>query len=142
SPREWRRRSMAEATGERLSVSEPVTRADQQLQVASQWQLIRWRFTAHKLALVSLFVLCAFYFVAFFAEFVAPYDPYIFKSELTLAPPQQIYFVDNEGSFHLRPFVYPLVKELDPVTFSAIYTEDRTIRHPLHLFVHGDPYEL
>src|SRR5215207_2047925 len=108
---------MTEATGELLSRPEPVPQTDLQFQVASQWQLIRWRFTAHKLAVISLFVLGIFYGVAIFAEFFAPYDPYEFKAELTLAPPQHIYFVDNEGNFHLRPFVYSLVKTLDAVTF-------------------------
>jgi peptide/nickel transport system permease protein len=31
---------------------------------------------------------------------------------------------------------------LDPVTFAATYTEDESIRHPIHLFVRGDPYKL
>ena len=120
----------------------PATESDQQIFVASQWQLIRWRFMNHKLAMVSLFVLGVFYFSVIFAEFVAPYDPYVFKAKLTLAPPQRIHFFDDEGNFHLRPFVYPLDKSLDPETFAAVYKEDKTIRHPLHLFVHGDPYKL
>ena len=116
--------------------------ADQQLQVASQWQLVRWRFGQHRLAVISLVVLGLFYFVVAFAEFVAPYDPYEFKAELTLAPPQRIRFFDAEGNFHLRPFVYPLEKKLDPVTFAPVYTPDETVRHPLRLFVKGAPYAL
>ena len=120
----------------------PAADADQQLQVASQWQLMRWRFGQHRLAMVSLLVLGVFYFVAAFAEFVAPYDPYEFKAELMLAPPQRIRFFDAEGNFHLRPFVYPLEKKLDPVTFAPVYTPDETVRHPLRLFVKGAPYAL
>ena len=120
----------------------PAVESDQQLQVASQWQLIRWRFGQHKLAVISLIVISLFYFVAVFAEFVAPYDPYEFKAELTLAPPQRIQFVDAEGRFHLQPFVHPLEKKLDPVTFAPVYTPDETIRHPLRLFVKGAPYKL
>jgi peptide/nickel transport system permease protein len=115
---------------------------DQQVMVASQWQLIRWRFTAHKLAVVSLIVLGVFYFAVIFAEFVAPYDPETFIARLTLAPPQPIHFVDPEGSFSLRPFVHPQVKKLDPTTYVATYAEDTTIIQPLGLFVHGDPYTL
>jgi peptide/nickel transport system permease protein len=134
---------MAEATLDRRpSKAEPSTESDPQLLVASQWQLIRWRFMAHRMAVVSLIVLGVFYFAAIFAEFVAPYDPYSFRSELTLAPPNRIHFVDSEGRFHLRPFIHPLVKTLDPVTFAATYTEDESIRHPIHLFVRGDPYKL
>ncbi len=120
----------------------PAADADQQLQVASQWQLIRWRFGQHKLAVVSLVIIGLFYFIAVFAEFVAPYDPYDFKAELTLAPPQRIRFFDAEGNFHLQPFVYPLQKKLDPVTYAPVYLPDETIRHPLRLFVKGDPYKL
>ena len=132
---------MAEATGEIL-LDPKATAPDQKIFVASQWQLMRWRFTAHKLAVFSLYVLGIFYFAAFFAEFVAPYDPYIFKSELTLAPPSSIHFVDEAGDFHLRPFVYRQKKTLDPVTYQPIYEEDTTTMHPIHFFVHGDPYEL
>jgi peptide/nickel transport system permease protein len=115
---------------------------DSQVLIASQWQLIRWRFMAHKLAVVSSVVLGLFYFMVVFAEFVAPYDPYAFISQLTLAPPQRIRFVDSEGNFHLRPFVYPQVKTLDPVTYSPTFVEDETARQPLGLFVRGDPYKL
>jgi len=115
---------------------------DQKVQVASQWQLIRWRFAKHKLAVVALIVLGVFFFFFAFAEFVAPYDPEVFIARLTLAPPQRIHFFDAEGQFHLRPFVYRQVKELDKVTFVATYVEDETTAYPLHLFVQGDPYKL
>lgn len=119
-----------------------VKQLDQQVLVASQWQLVRWRFMAHKLAVVSLVVLGVFYLSVVFAEFVAPYDPETFIAQLNLAPPQRIHFVDNEGNFHLRPFVYPQKKTLDPVTYSPTFTEDETVQRPLGLFVHGDPYKL
>ncbi|MEM7533294.1 MAG: ABC transporter permease [Chloroflexota bacterium] len=121
---------------------EPVTPADQRVLVASQWQLIRWRFFKHKMAVFSLIVLGMFYFGAIFPEFVSPHDPEIFIAKLTLAPPQRIHFVDSEGTFHLRPFVYPQLKSLDPVTFATIYTPDETIRQPIYFFVEGDPYKL
>ena len=120
----------------------PDAQLDQKIQVASQWQLMRWRFVKHRLAVVSLIVLGIFYLAVVFAEFVAPYDPQTFIAELTLSPPQRIHFVDNQGQFHLRPFVHPLVKSLDKVTFAATYVEDETIRQPLGLFVRGDPYKL
>lgn len=119
-----------------------VQQMDSQVLIASQWQLIRWRFAAHKLAVVSLIVLGVFYFVVAFAEFVAPYDPETFIAQLTLAPPQRIRFVDAEGNFSLRPFVYPQKKTLDPVTYSPTYTEDETLPQPLGFFVRGDPYKL
>ena len=94
------------------------------------------------MAVISLVVLILFYLVAILAEFVAPYDPYIFREELTLAPPHKIRFIDPEGNFHLRPFVHPFKKSLDPETYAAIFVEDETVMQPLGLFVSGDPYKL
>ena len=133
---------MANVSESQPSATGPDLPLDQKVQVASQWQLIRWRFAKHKLAVVALVVLGVFYFVAAFAEFVAPYDPEAFIARLTLAPPHQIHFFDAEGQFHWRPFVYRQVKELDKVTFVAAYVEDKTTAYPLHLFVQGDPYKL
>ena len=115
---------------------------EQRVLVASQWQLMRWRFVKHKLAVASLVVLGIFYFGAIFAEFVAPSDPNVFIARLTLAPPQRLHFVDEEGRFHLRPFVYAQEKSLHPVTYAVIYEDDRSTRYPLRLFVRGDPYKL
>lgn len=133
---------MANVSESQPSATGPDRPLDQKVQVASQWQLIRWRFAKHKLAMVALVVLGVFYFVAAFAEFVAPYDPEAFIARLTLAPPHRIHFFDAEGQFHRRPFVYRQVKELDKVTFVAAYVEDKTTIYPLHLFVQGDPYKL
>ncbi len=133
---------MVEVKEGQPAATAPGTQLDQKIQVASQWQLMRWRFVQHRLAVVSLIVLGIFYLAVVFAEFVAPYDPEAFIAKLTLSPPQRIRFVDNQGQFHLRPFVHPLVKSLDKVTFATTYVEDETIRQPLGLFVHGDPYKL
>jgi peptide/nickel transport system permease protein len=133
---------MANISESQPSATGPDIPLDQKVQVASQWQLIRWRFAKHKLAVVALIVLGVFYLVAAFAEFVAPYDPEAFIARLTLAPPHRIHFFDAEGQFHWRPFVYRQVKELDKVTFVATYVEDETTAYPLHLFVQGDPYKL
>lgn len=133
---------MANISESQPSATGPDLSLDQKVQVASQWQLIRWRFAKHKLAVVALIVLGVFYLVAAFAEFVAPYDPEAFIARLTLAPPHRIHFFDAEGQFHWRPFVYRQVKELDKVTFVATYVEDETTAYPLHLFVQGDPYKL
>ena len=136
------RMSAPAATAPGAPAAAPAGAPAQRLLVASQWQLIRWRFVKHRLAVAALVVLALFYLAGIFAEFVAPYDPYKFVDELTLAPPQRIHFRDAEGRFHLRPFVHPQVKSLDEVTWATIYTENTALRHPLHLFVRGDPYRL
>ena len=49
--------------------------------VASQWQLIRWRFLRHRLAVVALVLLVLLYLGALLADFVGPYPPGEFDKE-------------------------------------------------------------
>lgn len=114
----------------------------EKLFLASQWQLIRWRFFKHKAAVISLVILGFLYFGAFFAEFVAPYNPYDIRASQTLAPPQRIHFIDPDGHFHWNPFVYPLIKKMDPVTLEITYKEDTSRPLTLRLFVKGTPYKM
>lgn len=115
---------------------------EEKLYVASQWQLIRWKFFRHKLAMGALVVLGIFYFCAIFAEFISPYDPYKYDETYVLAPPQYLHFFDEKGHFHLRPFVYGIEKKMDPVTWEIIYTKDLTRKYPIYFWTHGDPYKL
>ena len=110
--------------------------------LASQWQLARWRFFKHKMAVIALVILAVYYLVALFAEFVAPYDPHNFEKELVLAPPQLPRFIDDEGRYHLRPFVYRMEKTIDQTTWQISYAEVRSERYPIHLLVRGEPYKL
>ncbi len=110
--------------------------------VASQWQLIRWKFLRHKVAIGALVVLVIFYFCAIFAEFVSPYDAINHNVRYLYAPPQRIHFFDEEGYFHLRPFVYGLKSELDMETLHTSYEEDKRYVYPLYLLVKADPYKL
>ncbi len=49
--------------------------AEQRIAVATQWQLMWWRFRKHKLAVGGTLVLVAFYVVSLFADFFAYVDP-------------------------------------------------------------------
>lgn len=109
---------------------------------ASQWQLIRWRFLRHRIAVISLIVLVLLYLGALFAEFVAPFDPRLPHSGNQYMPPQKLHFVDADGVFHLRPFIYEMTTRIDPQTLATIRSEDRSKIHPVYLFVRGDPYKL
>ena len=108
--------------------------------VASQWQLIRWRFLKHKLAIGSLGVLSMLYLGALFAEFVAPYDPNHYDVQHIHCPPQRIRLFTEDGS--LRPFVYRLETSVDPSTFIETCEEDLTVRYRLTLLLAGHPYKL
>ncbi|NLJ85678.1 MAG: ABC transporter permease [Firmicutes bacterium] len=107
----------------------------------TQWQLIWRQFTRHRMALASLVVLSFLYVVGVFSpEFFAPHSVNTrFDSFL---PPQGIHFVDAEGDFHLRPFVYGWKKELDRKTFKTTYTPDTSQKYPIRFLVQGSPYKL
>ena len=132
-----------------MTVAEELTQSgDQELRLAAEetavatpWQMIRWKFVRHRVAVFSLGVLVVFYLVALFAEFVAPYSPTHHDTDYMFMPPQTIRFVDK-GQFQLRPFVYGMVGTLDPKTFKTTYVVDPTQKYPIYLFVKGDPYKL
>jgi len=49
--------------------------------VAPQWKLIWWKFRKHKLALISALLVGFIYFVALFAEFLAPFSSLLVNLE-------------------------------------------------------------
>ena len=118
------------------------TSAEERYYLASQWQLMWRKFTRHKLAIIGGVVLTIFYVAAIFCEFFAPYDLRERNPDRNYTPPQIPRFVDADGGFHLRPFVYGLTESRDPETWRNIYTLDRSQRFPLQLFVRGDPYRM
>lgn len=118
------------------------TRTDEEkFLVASQWQLIRWRFMRHRVAVFSLIVLIIFYLLALFPEFFSPYAADDYDIDYVTAPPQRLRFFDN-GQFQLRPFVYGLTATLDAKTFRTTYAIDPSQKRPLYFFVKGEPYKL
>ncbi|HWQ14899.1 MAG TPA: ABC transporter permease [Roseiflexaceae bacterium] len=126
-----------------LEVEQPVpaARGAERVYVAPQWKLMYWRFRKHKLAVVSVFVLALFYLAAAFCEFVAPYDPELFSTRYTAAPPTRIHIFDAQGQLHW-PFVYGVTRARDPVTLRPTFVEDLNVRQPIKLFVQGTPYKL
>ena len=114
-------------------MKEPTTTGDRLL-VASQWQLIRWKFLRHKLAVGALVALGLLYFGAIFAEFVAPMDPTQINGKRKLCPPTTIHFSDENG-LRLRPFVYGLTQTKDPETLVRTYSEDKSVTYPIRFFV-------
>lgn len=112
------------------------------LLVASQWQLIRWKFVRHKVALTSLIIIIVLYIMVIFAGFFSPYDPRKTDTGFVYCPPTKLHWVDEQGTFHLTPFVYGFTRTLDRRTLLDIYVEDKERIYPLKFFVKGDPYPL
>lgn len=108
----------------------------------SYWSLVWWKFKKNKMAIVGAVILIILYasFVGV-PEFVSPYL-LEHTSNFTEARPQTIRFVDQEGKFHLRPFVYGLNKKIDVVKRLRTFEEDATRPYPIYFFVKGEPYKL
>lgn len=117
------------------------TPSESRILVASQWRLMFWRFRKHKLAVLGGILVGFLYLIAIFCEVIAPYSPQRYNSALAFAPPQRIRFVDLDGKFHWRPFVYGWTKQFDPATFQTTYVPDPSQRYPLRFFVRGDQYK-
>ena len=113
--------------------------AEDRIAVATQWQLMWWRFRKHKLAVGATIVLLAFYVVALFADFFAYADPLESEAQRSLMAPQQIHWFD-EGSF--KPYVYALRGTRDPLTFKRVYVADTSTRIPITLFGRGESYRI
>lgn len=84
------------------------------------------------------------------ADFLAPHDFAKQHRRFPLAPPTSLHFVDAEGLFHLRPFVYGLTERTDAagdIVFGD-YVEETSERFDLRFFVVGEtprrigPFEL
>ena len=113
--------------------------AEDRIAVATQWQLMWWRFRKHRLAAGGTLVLIAFYLLSLFADFFAYADPQESEAQRSLMAPQEIHWFDG-GSF--SPHVYALTGTRDPLTFKRVYVPDPGKKIPITFFGHGEPYEL
>jgi peptide/nickel transport system permease protein len=111
--------------------------AEERIAVATQWQLMWWRFRKHKLALGGTIVLILFYLVSLFADFFAYTDPNESDAQRSLIAPQAIHWFDD-GNF--RPWVAGLKGTRDPLTFKRVYTPDPGKKVYLSFFAKGEPY--
>jgi peptide/nickel transport system permease protein len=111
--------------------------------VASQWQLVWWRFKEHKVAVVSGVFVILIYLVALFAEFLAPYAPDEVNALYLYAPPQQLHLFDtSDGGFTFAPHVYGYQSEVDAAAGRRTFTLNPEHKIPVGLFVQGDEYKL
>ncbi len=110
--------------------------------ILSVRQIMWLRFKRNRLAMFGASFLIIMYLVALFAGFLAPYGVRTTFDAYVSAPPHGLRFVDAEGRFHLRPFVYGLESAVDPQTFRRTYVPNTDERYPLRFFVTGEPYRL
>jgi peptide/nickel transport system permease protein len=107
------------------------------------WRLVWRKFRRHKMALAGAMITFLFYFgCVLFGDFVAPHSLEYQHRTFKAAPPQVVRWVDSEGKWHLRPFVYGYKREMDPKTLERVYMADTTKKYPIKFFIKGDPYKL
>jgi peptide/nickel transport system permease protein len=108
----------------------------------SYFQLVWRRFRRSRISIVGAAFVLGLIFLAIFADFFSPTNIYAVNLNNSFMPPQQVRFIDDEGTFHLRPFVYNLTYELDPTTFRVDWVEDKTKPYEIQFFVQGWEYKL
>jgi peptide/nickel transport system permease protein len=113
------------------------------VEVASQWQLMWWKFRKHKLALIGGIVTILVYLVAIFAEFLAPFPAGAHSTRHTYAPPQPIHFFERtEEGRRFRPHVKGYSVEVDPIALRRVFVVDEEVVIPIGFFVQGTSYSL
>lgn len=111
---------------------------DEQVFVASQWQLMWWRFRKHRVAVVAAGVLAVLYMISISAEFFSMAHPEDVETSLGYLSPQKIRWFD--GGF--RPHVYGVSGGIDPETFLRVYETEPEDKIPVHLFIRSWEYKL
>ena len=111
---------------------------EEEFTVASQWQLMWWRFRKHKPAVFSGIVLAFFYLLFPLAEFLGTGDPARISESYHLLRPQPIRFFDG-GSF--RPHVNGLESYRDPTTFQRKYDLLEDVKIDVRFFSKGFEYK-
>ena len=112
---------------------------DERILVATQWQLMWWRFRKHYLAVGGTIVVILFYLVALNADFLSYSDPFDSHADRSHTPPQPIFWFED-GEF--RPHVYRVKGSRDPKTFTRVYEADPNDKIYLRLFGSGFRYKI
>jgi len=102
-----------------------------------KWKKLR----RNKLAIAGLVLLLLFYAAALLADFIAPYHFDNEARDRSFEPPTTLHWIDTDGRFHFRPFVYPSSFEFDS-DYNRVFVEKRDVRYPIRFLTEGDPYRL
>jgi peptide/nickel transport system permease protein len=108
----------------------------------SYTQLVWRRFRRSRISIVGGLIIITLMMLAAFAEFFSPNPIYGDNLQDAFIPPNQVHFVDAEGNFSIRPFVYGIASTMDPKTFQVTFIEDTTKKYYIEFFAHGWSYRL
>lgn len=126
----------ADVSDEAMAIS---SAAEERISVASNWQLVWWRFRKHKLALFSGVLLILFYIVVLVPDFFATLNPEATEARLAFIPPQRPVLV-HEGRLGL--WVPAVVGQRNPVTLRMEWRVDEGRMVPVKLLGRGYKYKV
>ncbi len=111
--------------------------------VASQWQLMWWKFRKHRLAMAGGIVTLIIYAIALFVEFLSPSSPGVIRADYTWAPPQRLHFLrQTEEGMRWAPYVNGYKVEIDPEALRRTFVIDEETIVDVGFFVRGEPYKM
>lgn len=113
--------------------------AADRISVATQWQLMWWRFRKHRLAMISAIIILLFYVVVIFADFFAYTDPTKDNANLLLLTPQPIHWYDGDT---FSPHTFAVTGKRDPKTFKKVYQPDPNQKVAVKFFAKGYEYHI
>ena len=108
----------------------------------SYFELVWRRFRRSKVSIIGGLMVLTLIILALFAEFFSPKSLYEIDLQSSFMPPQKVHFLDAEGNFHWRPFVYNHALDMDMTTFRSIWSEDTSKIYEIKFLVHGWEYEI
>ncbi len=111
--------------------------------VASQWQLMWWKFRKHRLAMAGGIVTLIIYAIALFVEFLSPSSPGVIRADYTWAPPQRLHFLrQTDDGMRWDPYVNGYKVEIDPEALKRTFVIDEEQVVDIGFFVRGEPYKM
>lgn len=117
---------------------EKMSPEQERVYLASQLQLMWWKFRRHKLAVISGVIILVMYASIVICEFLAPYHYTTRDTDFIRAPPQRVHLF-HEGTF-LGPFVYPYTQRLNMENLKREYDVDTSRPQQIRFFCRGDGY--
>ncbi|HEU5090399.1 MAG TPA: ABC transporter permease, partial [Roseiflexaceae bacterium] len=102
----------------------------------SQWTLIQRRFMRSKLSVIGLIVLIIMYFMAIFADFIAPYQFDQLDPDHKYAAPTQVTWANGGLG------VYGVTRVLDKENYTYSYVVDPNVVYPIRLFAPSAEYTM
>lgn len=93
-----------------------------------------------KFARIALIVLGIIYLALFLADFIAPYTKDFSDRTMAYVPPSKVFTIDEKGKLS-KPYTYNYTREFNPQTLEIEYNLDRSQKHYIKFFSHGEPYK-